>query len=70
MIDKTAYIDSIIQKLKLQLAELETELNSIDDEEIGNETKSSAGDKFETSREMMSQVRRELESELKPLPYN
>lgn len=56
MIDKTAYIESIIQKLKLQLVELEAELNSID-EEIGNETKSSAGDKFETSREMMSQAR-------------
>ena len=60
MNNKKGYIDFIIKQLKNLLVELEQEINSID-AEIGNETKSSAGDKFETSREMMSQARKRLE---------
>lgn len=43
--------------------ELKTEISSVQ-EEMSLETKSSAGDKFETSREMMSQEKSRLEERL------
>lgn len=52
--DKTKIISFIQQHLETQLSDYIEELNSTN-EEIGKETKSSAGDKFETSREMMNQ---------------
>jgi len=52
--EKTAIISFIQQHLEAQLSDYIDELHSVN-EEIGKETKSSAGDKFETSREMMSQ---------------
>lgn len=52
--EKTAIISFIHQHLELQLTDYIEELHSVN-EEIGKETKSSAGDKFETSREMMNQ---------------
>lgn len=51
---KTEIISFIRQHLETQLFDYVEELNSTN-EEIGKETKSSAGDKFETSREMMNQ---------------
>lgn len=51
---KTEIISFIKQHLENQLFDYVEELNSTN-EEIGKETKSSAGDKFETSREMMNQ---------------
>ena len=51
---KTEIISIIRQHLETQLFDYVEELNSTN-EEIGKETKSSAGDKFETSREMMNQ---------------
>lgn len=52
---KKADILTYLQKhLSEQLEDYIDELNSTN-EEIGKETKSSAGDKFETSREMMNQ---------------
>lgn len=63
MIDKRGYIEFIAQKLNNSLLELEKEIHSIDDE-IEKETKSSAGDKFETSREMMSQARTRIEERM------
>lgn len=63
MINKKAYIEFIFQKLNDLLSELENEQESIDDE-IGKETKSSAGDKFETSREMMSQARERIDERM------
>ena len=52
--EKTAIISFIRQHLEAQLTDYIEELHSVN-EEIGKETKSSAGDKFETSREMMNQ---------------
>tara|TARA_R110000868_G_scaffold209084_1_gene458650 strand:- start:249 stop:692 length:444 start_codon:yes stop_codon:yes gene_type:complete len=52
--DKTKIISFIQQHLEAQFTDYVNELHSVN-EEIGKETKSSAGDKFETSREMMNQ---------------
>ncbi len=52
--EKTTIISFIRQHLEAQLTDYIEELHSVN-EEIGKETKSSAGDKFETSREMMNQ---------------
>jgi transcription elongation GreA/GreB family factor len=52
--DKTKIISFIQEHLQTQLSDYVDELQSVN-EEIGKETKSSAGDKFETSREMMNQ---------------
>lgn len=60
MINKKDYIHFLCETLKSRIDDLEVELDSIDDE-IAKETKSSAGDKFETSREMMSQARARVE---------
>lgn len=58
--EKRDIISALHQLLKHQIAELSNEILSVN-EEIGKETKSSAGDKFETSREMMNQERERLE---------
>ncbi len=52
--NKAKIISFIQQHLETQLTDYIDELHSVN-EEIGEETKSSAGDKFETSREMMNQ---------------
>lgn len=52
--EKVEIISFIRKHLEKQLSDYIAELNSTN-EEIGKETKSSAGDKFETSREMMNQ---------------
>ena len=52
--NKTKIISFIQQHLDTQLNDYVNELHSVNDG-IGKETKSSAGDKFETSREMMNQ---------------
>jgi len=57
----------LLEQINTNLLELEheikTEINSVQ-EEMSMETKSSAGDKFETSREMMSQEKNRLEERL------
>lgn len=63
MINKKGYIQFLCETLKSRISDLEVELDSIDDE-IAKETKSSAGDKFETSREMMSQARARVEEQV------
>jgi hypothetical protein len=60
MIEKSELIHFLQSKLKGQLQEIEAETAAIENE-IANETKSSAGDKFETSREMMNQSRDRLQ---------
>ena len=50
-------------ELQNQLEQLQSELLSIS-EEISQETKSSAGDKYETSREMMQQSRDRVSSRI------
>lgn len=69
MIDKTKLISEITQNTNIQLTELLDEIASVNDE-IALETKSSAGDKFETSREMMTQVRNRLEERTAYLKRN
>lgn len=51
------------QHIEQQREELIREMNSVI-REIGEETKSSAGDKYETSREMMNQERSRLEDRI------
>lgn len=63
MISKTDFIADLIQRISSQTNDLKDELHSLD-AEIANETKSSAGDKFETSREMMSQSRQGISSRI------
>ncbi len=58
--EKGKLIEYISNELQDQLDELELTILNLKDE-IANETKSSAGDKFETSREMMNQERIHLE---------
>ncbi len=53
----------VLNDLLFQKREVEGEIESLL-EEIGKETKSSAGDKFETAREMMNQERNRLEERL------
>ncbi len=59
VISKTDFLAELTERIRSQKNDLEEELQSID-AEIANETKSSAGDKFETSREMMSQSRQSI----------
>lgn len=59
MISKAAFLTELIERISRQANELKEELENLDTE-IANETKSSAGDKFETSREMMSQSRQSI----------
>lgn len=63
MISKTDFLAEIIERISILTKELKAELESLDTE-IANETKSSAGDKFETSREMMSQSRNGISSRI------
>jgi hypothetical protein len=63
VISKTDFLAELIARIRLQTDDLKAELQSID-AEIANETKSSAGDKFETSREMMSQSRQGIASRI------
>lgn len=62
-IDKGKLINHLRSTIENQLDLLGNELQSIADE-MSKETKSSAGDKFETSREMMNQERGRLEERL------
>ena len=61
--DKKLIVSHLEVVLKGQISELSIEINSVN-EEIAKETKSSAGDKFETSREMMNQERGRLEERM------
>jgi len=63
VISKTDFLAELMQRIRSQTNDLKEELQSIDTE-IANETKSSAGDKFETSREMMSQSRHSIASRI------
>lgn len=53
-LNKNEVIQQIEADIKSKVAEIQEELKSIE-VEMSEETKSSAGDKFETSREMMNQ---------------
>ena len=57
--NKEALVDTAINVLKEKLLNIQAELNGLD-LSLKNETKSSAGDKFETSREMIQQEREKL----------
>ena len=57
--NKEALIDTAISVLNEKLLNIQSELNGLD-RSLKNETKSSAGDKFETSREMIQQEREKL----------
>ena len=63
MLKKEAVISAIHEAIGEQIGDYILELNSVN-EEIGKETKSSAGDKFETSREMMNQEVSRLEERI------
>lgn len=63
MIRKQSLIDFLDRNLKDNRALLQNELAQLE-EEKANETKSSAGDKFETSREMMRQSQNQLADRL------
>lgn len=66
MISKTDFLAEIIRRISHQVDELKEELQGLDSE-IANETKSSAGDKFETSREMMNQSRQNISGRIDTL---
>lgn len=55
------YISNLIQ---VRIAEIKSEIDDANDSKK-NESKSSAGDKYETSREMIQQTLNNLESQLK-----
>ena len=57
------YFDAARAHVLLTIARLEGQLRDLDTAQAG-ETKSSAGDKFETSREMMQQQRDQLSAQL------
>ena len=63
MIKKVEVLSAIQALLQNQIDDYLNELESVN-EEIGKETKSSAGDKFETSREMMNQEISRLEERI------
>jgi transcription elongation GreA/GreB family factor len=63
MLKKETVISAIQESIGEQIGDYILELNSVN-EEIGKETKSSAGDKFETSREMMNQEVSRLEERI------
>lgn len=60
---KNQVVEEIEAELKFKISALQTEISSLQQEK-GEETKSSAGDKFETSREMMNQSINRLEGSL------
>ena len=55
-------LDAATAEVRRRLDEMEAQLDALDGAQAG-ETKSSAGDKFETSREMMQQERDRLEAQ-------
>lgn len=59
--NRTEVFSEIQLKLELELREIESSLNALVDD-LANETKSSAGDKYETAREMIQQEREQLEN--------
>lgn len=63
MISKEKIRDAFVDYLKQKVNDLESELVAIK-ESATSETKSSMGDKYETSREMMMQERNRLGSQL------
>lgn len=60
---KNEVFKKIEAELKLKIGEIQAEVSSLQ-QEMGEETKSSAGDKFETSREMMNQSINRLQNSL------
>lgn len=66
---KAKLISALSATIQIQIDELISEVDSVN-EEIGKETKSSAGDKFETSREMMTQERNRIEERISLLNRN
>jgi transcription elongation GreA/GreB family factor len=60
---KKQILEQLEQQLKTKGEEIQEEIDSMNTE-LGNETKSSAGDKFETTREMMNQEIDRLEGSL------
>lgn len=63
---KQDLLKAIFSEIEQQEKTLKAEIESVR-EEMSQETKSSAGDKFETSREMMSQEKSRLEDRLASL---
>lgn len=61
--DRKKFIDQISEQLYSQLVELKIDLQELKSE-MENDTKSSAGDKFETSREMSAQEFRRLQTQI------
>lgn len=61
--DRKKLIDQISEQLHSQLVELKIDLQELKSE-MENDTKSSAGDKFETSREMSAQEFRRLQTQI------
>ncbi len=59
---KKEFKTALMQFLEKKGASIKADLTSLR-EDMGNETKSSAGDKFETGREMMQQSLSQLESQ-------
>jgi len=68
-LNKAELLEGVSKYINDQLSELKQEVVSIQ-EEMGKETKSSAGDKFETAREMMNQERGRLEERIALLMDN
>ena len=66
---KEDLLNRVSEYINKQMDELKQEVMSIQ-EEMGKETKSSAGDKFETAREMMNQERGRLEERMVLLREN
>lgn len=58
-VDKQTLLKAANEVLKEKLSDIQTELDGLD-RSLKNETKSSAGDKYETSREMIQQEREKL----------
>jgi len=61
--EKEQILAQLDEQFQQQLVEIETEIESMN-VDMSNETKSSAGDKFETSREMINQELDRLENSL------
>jgi transcription elongation GreA/GreB family factor len=60
---KAEILDRCKKELKLKKLTISNEMEAIKDS-MGSDTKSSAGDKYETGREMMNQERDKLQSQL------
>ena len=58
-VDKQALLNAANEVLTVKLSDIQVELDGLD-KSLKNETKSSAGDKYETSREMIQQEREKL----------